>query len=86
MKKWYLWLIVALICAVGGVINYLGGRSIVNSIVLVSIYAFIGFAQLVCDKKGEQGQRVFRYISTGVLALTILAVLILLIILFTKIF
>ena len=85
MKKWYLWLIVALICAVGGVINYFDARSIASSIVLVSIYTFIGFAQLICDKKGETGQKVFRYISTVVLVLTILAVLILLIVLFTRI-
>lgn len=82
MKKWYFWLILALIWALGGVINYFDGRSIASALVLVPILMFLGFAQLLCEKHGEQGKRVFRYITTTMLVLLIVAAIILFIIMF----
>ena len=82
MKKWYFWLVLALIWVLGGVINYFDRRSITSSIVVASILTFLGLAQLICDQKGEKGKKVFRYLSIGVIALVCLAVLILLIIKF----
>lgn len=82
MKKWYLWLVLALIWVICGIINYFDGRSIIGPLVVVILSTFLGLAQLICDQKGEKGKKAFRYLCTGVLALVCLTVLILLIIKF----
>lgn len=66
MKKWYLWLVLALIYALSGVLNYLDGKSITGAIVQVSIVTVLAVAQLVCDRNGEKGKRVFKYIAAVV--------------------
>ena len=67
MKAWYQWLYLSLCYAVGGVINYYNNRPIISAIVGVCITAVLAFVQLFCDKKGEKGKKIFRYISFGVI-------------------
>ncbi len=57
MKKWYLWLVLALIFAIGGVINYFDERSIIGSIIQVCITTFLAFVQFFCDRNGEKGKK-----------------------------
>lgn len=63
MKKWYLWLVLALIFAVGGAVNYFNGRSIIAQVIPVSIAMILAFIQLLCEKKGEKGKKAFNYIA-----------------------
>lgn len=71
MKKWYLWLLLSLIFAVGGVLNYLEERSIIGSAIQVGLTVLLAIAQLICDRHGEQGKKVFRTIAA---VLTVLLV------------
>lgn len=63
MKKWYLWLGLALIYAIGGVINYFDGKRVSAQVIQVSIVVILAFIQLLCDRKGEKGKKVFNYIA-----------------------
>jgi len=63
MKKWYLWLVLGLIFAIGGVINFFDGRSILGQVIQVSITVLLAFIQFLCDRKGEKGKKVFNYIG-----------------------
>jgi len=63
MKKWYLWFGLALIYAIGGVINYFDGKSITAQIIQVSIVTALAFVQLFCDRKGEKGKKIFNFIA-----------------------
>jgi len=63
MKKWYLWLVLALVFAISGIINYFDGRSVLAQVIQVSITIILAFIQLLCDKKGEKGKKVFNYIG-----------------------
>ena len=65
MKAWYQWFYLSLCYAVGGVINYYYNKQIISAIVGVCITAVLAFVQLFCDKKGEKGKKIFRYISIG---------------------
>lgn len=69
MKKWYQWLVLALIFAVGGAVNYFNAKNIAGSIIQVSIVTILAFVQLFCDRKGEKGKKAFRYISITVTVL-----------------
>ena len=63
MKKWYLWLVLALVFAISGIINYFDGRSVLAQVIQISITIILAFIQLLCDKKGEKGKKVFNYIG-----------------------
>jgi len=62
MKKWYQWFYLSLAFAVGGILNYFGGRQITAAIIQVGLTAALGFVQFFCDKKDEKGRKIFRYI------------------------
>ncbi|MBP3361076.1 MAG: hypothetical protein J6N52_09510 [Clostridia bacterium] len=63
MKKWYLWLVLALFFAIGGVVNYFDGRSIIAQVIQVSIAIILAFIQLLCERKEEKGKKAFNYIA-----------------------
>lgn len=63
MKKWYLWLVLALVFAIGGVVNYIDGRSVIAQVIQVSISIILAVIQLLCERKGEKGKKVFNYIA-----------------------
>ena len=42
MKKWYLWLVLALVFAISGIMNYIDDRSVLAQVIQVSI-AFFSF-------------------------------------------
>ena len=63
MKKWYLWLVLALVFAISGIMNYVDGRSVLAQVIQVSITILLAFIQLLCDKKGEKGKKIFNYIA-----------------------
>ena len=71
MKKWYHWLFLALIFALGGVLNFLTDRQILASVIQVCITVALGFTQLFCERKGEKGKQVFGYITTAAILLLI---------------
>lgn len=78
MKKWYLWLLLAFCFAVGGVINYFDGKSIFAQVIQVIITVILSFVQLLCDRYGEKGKKIFNYIAmvlAVVLAVWILAMI-----------
>ena len=63
MKKWYLWLVLALVFAISGIMNYIDDRSVLAQVIQVSIAILLAFIQLICDKKGEKGKKIFKYIA-----------------------
>lgn len=71
MKAWYQWLYLSLCYVVIGVINYFDGKQIISAIVAVCMSAVLAFAQFFCDRKGEKGKRIFRYISIGTIIILI---------------
>ena len=72
MKKWYQWFYLSIVFAIGGIINYFDGRQIIAVIVQVSITVVFGFIQFLCDRKGEKGKKVFKYISIAAIILLII--------------
>ena len=72
MKKWYQWFYLSIVFAIGGIINYFDGRQIIAAIVQVSITVVFGFIQFLCDRKGEKGKKVFKYISIAAIILLII--------------
>ncbi len=77
MKKWYLWLVIGLIFAIGGVINYFDGRSILGQVIQVSITVILAFIQLLCDRKGEKGKKIFNYIGIALSVTLVLWIIVL---------
>ena len=78
MKKWYQWLYLSLIFAVGGVVNYWGNRQITAAIIQVCITAALALTQFLCDKQGEHGKKVFGRICTAAILLLVFGTLFLL--------
>lgn len=78
MKRWYLWFILAGIQVIGGIINYFDGKTIIGSLIGVGIFSFMGITQFICERKGEKGKKIFRYISIGVLIVAVALILCLL--------
>jgi len=58
-----LWLLLALIFAIGGIINYFDGRNILAQVIQTSVAIILAFIQLLCDKKGAKGKKIFNYIA-----------------------
>ena len=79
MKAWYQWFYLSLCYGVGGVINYYHNKRIISAIVGVCLTATLAFVQFFCDKKGEKGKKVFRYIGIGVIIILIIWVVYLII-------
>ena len=79
MKKWYLWFVLSAIFAASGVINYLDGKNIIGQIIQVILTIILAFLQLICDKNGEKGKRIFRNIEIGIIALLMIWIIIVLI-------
>ena len=65
------------IFAIGGIINYFDGRSILAAVLQVSVTVFMAVAQLLCERHGEKGKRIFRYICIAMIVLLVVSVLIL---------
>lgn len=72
MKKWYLWLIPTVLFAVCGAINYVGGENITNDVILVCITAVLAVSQFFCDRNGEKGKKIFKYICIA--AITVIVI------------
>ena len=64
MKKWYLWLVLALVFAISGIMNYIDDRSVLAQVIQVSIAILLAFIQLICDKKGEKGKKIFNAVTS----------------------
>ena len=78
MKRWYLWFVLAGIQVIGGIINYFDGGQIIAPVIAAGIFGFMGITQFICERNGEKGRKVFRYISIGVLIALVVVILCLL--------
>lgn len=78
MKRWYLWFVLAGIQVIGGIINYFDGKQIIASVIAAGLFVFMGVTQFICERKGEKGKKVFRYISIGVIIALVALILCLL--------
>ena len=85
-NQWYHWFLMAIPWVSGGIINYLDGKQILTAIIGASLFIALGITQLLCEKHGEKGRKVFRYISIGVLILEILLLICLLPVIFKRFF
>lgn len=70
MRKWYYWLVFAAIWIPSAAMNFSRERSAgaATNIVQIALFAALGFAQLACERHGEKGKKIFRYISIGAVA------------------
>ena len=75
MKRWYQWFYLSLGFAAGGILSYCNGKSITPSLMSVAVFLILGLIQFLCEKKGEKGKKVFKYISVAVIILLVLWVL-----------
>ena len=81
MFKWQLWMLLALIGLVTGIMNFFAGNGFVVNILQFVLFAILGVSQFFCEKKGEDGKRIMRGIYIGMLGffgLLVLGVVILL--------
>jgi len=72
MKKWFYWLFLSLGFGIGGILNYLDGKSSVASFIPMGGMLLLAVTQFFCDKKGEMGKRAFHYISIGAIVLLVI--------------
>lgn len=70
-NRWYMWFILAGIWVIGGIVNYFNDKTIIGSLVAVGIFSFMGITQFICERQGEKGKKIFRYISIGVLVMAV---------------
>ena len=80
MKKnqWYHWFLMAICWVIAGIFNYFDGKNIVAAIIGTLLFIALGITQLLCEKHGEKGKKVFRYICIGTIVLLVVAILCLL--------
>ncbi len=72
MKKWYLWLFLTLIFAVCGAISYAGKENITDDVIMVCITSVLAVSQFFCDRNGEKGKKIFRYICIATIVVIII--------------
>lgn len=77
MKKWYYWLGLAGIWVLGSIMNYFEGRRITSTIIPLAIFLILALCQFICDKHGEKGARIFKYVCIGGVLMCIVFVLVL---------
>ena len=75
MKKWYQWFYLAIGFAIGGIVNYFDDRQTIAPVIQVGIAVALGFIQFFCERKGETGKKVFKYISIVMLILLVISLL-----------
>ena len=78
MKRWYLWFVLAGIQVIGGILNYFDGKTMIGSLIGVGLFSFMGITQFLCERKGEKGQKIFRFISIAVCIVAVVALICLL--------
>lgn len=67
MKQWYQWFYLALCFAVAGTVScFERGWSFARFIPVILTVA-LAFAQLICDKRGDNGKRIFKFITFGLI-------------------
>lgn len=75
MKKWYFWLILTVLYAVCGILNYFDGDNITLDIVAVCITAVLAVSQFFCDRNGEKGKKIFKYICIAAIIVVVICLL-----------
>lgn len=84
MKKWYHWFILTAIYAVGGAANLIEGKGLLGSGIQIALTVFLAFAQLLCERNGERGRKVYRVICGVVIAVLVVMLIYLLYSIFGK--
>lgn len=80
MFKWQLWMLLALVGLVTGVMNFFAGNGFLVNALQFVLFSILGISQYFCEKKGEEGKRIMRGIYIGMLgffALIVLAIFVL---------
>ena len=77
-SKWYHWFLISLCWVVGGIINYFDGKDNTLMAIGTAVFIALGITQFICEKHGEKGKKVFRYIIIGTLIIMAVAILCLL--------
>ena len=70
MRKWWYWLILSAVWVFVTILNARDGRSAVSvgfNGAVAAVYAGLGTAQFFCDRRGEKGRNVMKYICIGTL-------------------
>ncbi len=69
MKKWYYWIFPSLGFALGAMWSNLDGTRGATAFIPAIGMAILALIQFFCDRKGEKGKKVFRYISIAAIVL-----------------
>jgi len=69
MKKWYYWLFLSLLFAIGGILNCLDGEKMITAFLPAIGTTLLAIIQFLCDKRGETGKKAFKYICIGIIVL-----------------
>ena len=75
MKRWYHWLWLAGIWLIAAIANCIEGRNVVYPIAVMVIFSTLALCQFTCDKYGEKGKKIFKFICIGVILLCIMFIL-----------
>ena len=77
-NKWYHWFLISLCWVIGAIINYFDGKENILMVIGTAFFIAVGITQFVCEKFGEKGKKVFRYIIIGILIFMVVAIICLL--------
>lgn len=75
MFKWQLWMLLALVGLVTGVMNFFAGNGFLVNALQFVLFSILGVSQFFCEKKGEEGKRIMRWIYIGMLGFFVLLVI-----------
>jgi len=75
MKKWWVWLILALVYIFSGIVNYVDNKSINGQIIQVIIAVILAVCQFFCDSCGEKGKKIFKYICIFLMFVFIVSII-----------
>ena len=75
MRKSWWWFVLSGVWIFTTVLNILDNRSSIVigfNVFSVILFTLLGITQYLCDKKGEQGKRIFNWICAGASAILVL--------------
>ena len=72
MKKWYQWLYLSLCFTIAGIVSCIERKGTVINLIPIGITDFLALIQLICNRKGEKGIKIYRVVSISMIAILII--------------
>ncbi len=71
-NKWYNWFIFAGIWILAAISNFFTNREFKHYLFQIILFLLLAPCQLICEKYGDKGKKIFKYICIGAIALCVL--------------